>query len=82
MVKYKYRVTRLVSCIALYLIDGVQFQEEPLGNVVVESSDHPEGVVLNVQDGFGVLQQFMIEFETKITLQKGQKSEAKKLCHI
>ena len=38
------------------LIDGVELQEEPLGDVVVESPDHPEGVVLDVQDGLGVLQ--------------------------
>ena len=40
----------------LCLIDGVELQEEPLGNVVVEPPDHPEGVVLDVEDGLGVLQ--------------------------
>ena len=49
------------------LIDGVELQEEPLGDVVVESPDHPEGVVLDVQDGLGVLQQHELVREHQLT---------------
>ena len=68
MVKLKSLKDSWIKCCPLtHLINGVELQEEPLGNVVVESPDHPEGVVLDVQDGLGVLQQHELVREHQLT---------------